>query len=122
MAYLIAYRAKTPLIEALIPPRLDHSRIDWTPAIQKFMQIFPIWQSKLENPDFRPKQKDLMEITIFSFRRATSDLLSDLQKKVFQAFAAPWADGWIQASPSHAFDIYLSNAAFDDILSMRVDR
>ena len=63
-----------------------------------------------------------METGNLSFRRATSDLLSDLQKGVFQAFAAPWADGWIRASPSHAFDIYLSNAIFYDILSMRFGR
>ena len=37
-------------------------------------------------------------------------------------FAAPWADGWIRAAPNHAFDIYLSNAVFFDILSMRLGR
>ena len=63
-----------------------------------------------------------MEIANLSFPRATSDLLSDLQKRVFQAFAAPWADGWVRTSPSHAFDTYLSNAAFYDILSMRLGR
>ena len=63
-----------------------------------------------------------METGNLSFRRATSDLLSDLQKGVFQAFAAPWADGWIRTSPSHAFDTYLSNIAFYDILSMRLGR
>ena len=63
-----------------------------------------------------------METRNLSFRRATSDLLSDLQKGVFQAFAAPWADGWDRASPSHAFDTCLSNAAFYDILSMRLGR
>ena len=78
---MIAYRAVTPLIEALVPPWLDHARIGWTPAIQRLTQIFPLWQAELENPDFRPKQQDLMEIEILSFRRATSDLLSDLQKK-----------------------------------------
>ena len=61
-----------------------------------------------------------MEAVILSFRRATSDLLSDLQKRVFQAFAAPWADGWVRVSPSHAFDTCLSNAAFYDVLSMRL--
>ena len=68
-----------------------------------------------------------METMILSFRRGTSDLLSsdllsDLQKRVFQAFAAPWADRWDRASPSHAFDTYLSNAAFYDILTMRLGR
>ena len=60
-----------------------------------------------------------MEIGIFSFRRAISDLLSDLQKRVFQAFAA---DRWVRTSPNHAFDTCLSNAAFYDILSMRLGR
>ena len=68
----------------------------------------------MENPDFRSKQKNLMETLILSFRRATNDLLSDLKKRVFQTFAAPWADGWIRASPNHAFDTCLSNAAFYD--------
>ena len=115
-------RAVASLIEALDPPRLDHLRIDRAPAVQRLMQIFPIWQAELENPDFRPKQKDLMKIAILSFRRATSDLLSDLQKRVLQAFAAPWADGWVRAAPSCAFDTYLSNATFYDILSMRLGR
>ena len=44
------------------------------------------------------------------------------KKGVFQAFAAPWADGAVRTSPSHAFDTYLSNAAFYDILSMRLGR
>ena len=118
----MACGAVAPLIEALVPPRLDHSRIGWAPAVQRLTQIFPTWQSELENPDFRPKQKDLMETVILSFRRATSDLLSDLQKRVSQAFAAPWADGWVRASPSHAVDTCLSNAAFFDILSMRLGR
>ena len=122
LTYVIACRARAPLIEVLVPPRADHSRIDWAPAVQRLTQIFPTWQFELENPDFRPQQKDLIEIMMLSFRRATSDLLSDLQKTVFQAFAAPWADGWVRASPSHAFDTYLSNAAFYDILSMRLGR
>ena len=63
-----------------------------------------------------------MEIGILSFRRATSDLLSDLQKRVLQAFAAPWADGWDRAAPSHAFDTCLINAVFYDILSMQLRR
>ena len=122
LAYVIACRAvapAAPLTEALVPPRLDHSRRGWAPAIQRFTQIFSTWQSELENPICRPNQKDLMEIAILSSRRATSDLLSDLQKRIFQAFAAPWADGWVRTSRSHAFDISLSNAAFYNILSMR---
>ena len=68
---MIAYRAVAPLIEALVPPRLDHSRIGWTPADQRLTQIFSIWQAELENPDFRSNPKDLIEIGILSFRRAT---------------------------------------------------
>ena len=93
LAYVIACRAVAPLIEALVPPRLDHSRIGGAPAVQRLTQIFPTWQSELENPDFRPKQKDLVEAVMLSFRRAISDLLSDLHKRVLQAFAAPWVDG-----------------------------
>ena len=119
---MIACRAVAPLIEALVPRRLDHSRIGWAPAVQRLTQTFPTWQPELENPDFRPKQKDLMEIVMLSFRSATNDLLSDLHKRVLQAFAAPWADGWVRAAPSHAFDTCLSNAAFHDILSMRLGR
>ena len=63
-----------------------------------------------------------MDIVILSFRRATNDLLSDFHKRVLQAFASPWADGWVRAAPSHAFDTYLSNAAFYDNLSMQLGR
>ena len=31
LAYVIVCRAAAPLIEALVPPRLDHSRIGWAP-------------------------------------------------------------------------------------------
>ena len=62
-----------------------------------------------------------MEIMIFSFHRATSDLLSDLQKRVFQAFIALWADGRIRVIPIYAFDIYLSKAIFY-VLAMRLGR
>ena len=57
-----------------------------------------------------------------SFPRATSDLLSDLYKRVLQAFAAPWTDGWVRAAPNHAVNIYLSNILFYDILAMRLGR
>ena len=55
LTYVIAYRAAAPLIEVLHPPRLNHSRIDWALVVQRFTQIFLIWQSDLENPDFRPR-------------------------------------------------------------------
>ena len=35
LTYAIACRAVVSLIEILIPPRLDHSRIDWTSAVQR---------------------------------------------------------------------------------------
>ena len=97
LTYVIAYRARAPLIEILVPPRLDHSGIGWTPAIQRLMHIFPTWQSELENPDFRPKQKDLMEITILSFSRSTSDLLSDLQKKGGLPSFCRSLGGWVDS-------------------------
>ena len=55
LAYVIAYRTAAALIEALVPSRLDHSRIDWAPAVQRLIQIFPIWQAELENAVFRSK-------------------------------------------------------------------
>ena len=58
-----------------------------------------------------------MEVVMFSFRRAISGLFSDLHKKVLQIFAAPWADGWVRATPNHVFDIYLSNIVFYDMHS-----
>ena len=96
MAYVIACRAVASLIEALVPPRLGHSRIGRAPEVQRFMQIFPFWQAELENPNFRSKYKDLIEIAIFSFRRVTrtSDLLSDLQKSSLE--------GWVDSGCSES--------------------
>ena len=35
----LAYRAGVPLIEILIPPRGDHSRIDWAPNSEIYIDI-----------------------------------------------------------------------------------
>ena len=36
------------------------------------------------------------------------------------AYSAPSADAWLRATPSHNQDTLLSNAAFRDVLSMRL--
>ena len=122
LAFVVACRAVAPLVEALVPARPGYSRLGWAPAIQRLAQIFPNWQSELENPDIKPKQKELMDVLMLSFRKGLDDIFSDQHKRVLRAFAAPWADGWVRAIPSHAFDTCLSNVAFHDILSMRLGR
>ena len=63
-----------------------------------------------------------MDVVMLSFRKGLDDIFSNQHKRVLRAFAAPWADGWVRTIPSHAFDIYLSNITFHDILSMRFGR
>ena len=49
LIYVEAYRAVAPLIEILIPLRLEPSRIDWISILLRFAQIFLIWHDKFEN-------------------------------------------------------------------------
>ena len=54
LAYVIAYRMGVPLIEALVPPRLDHSRIDWVSGFRDLRRYF-----LFGNPNWRIRTSDL---------------------------------------------------------------
>ena len=122
IAFVVACKASGRIVDELVPPVPEHSKIGWSPAVQRLETLFPQWRDDMRDPDSRLKQKEMFAVAIESSRAMLEGALSDAQRRVLLAFSAPWAEGWVRVSPNHAFDTCLSNAAFIDIVSMRLGK
>ena len=67
LIYMVSYRTVPLLIETLVPPRLDHSKIDWTSIFQRLTpaaQLRPNFASWIGAINSRGQQGPMM-ISLF---------------------------------------------------------
>ena len=122
IAFVVAYKVFHRFVDELITSIPEHSKIGWSPAVQRLETLFLQWRDDMRDPDSRLKQKEMFAVAIESSRAMLEGTLSDAQRRILFAFSAPWVEGWIRISPNHAFDTCLSNATFIDIVSMRLGK
>ena len=120
VSYVVAVRSTRHLREALLPHAGDKSILGLAVALQRLETLFPKWGPCLRDDGGKLKQKDLLKEAVVA---AHGDFLLQLverDRKRVELYSGAWADGWIRAIPSQAFDTTLSNIEFHDILSIRL--
>ena len=53
--FVVAYKASRRIVDELVPSIPEHSKIGWSPAIQRLETLFPQWRDDIRDPDSRLK-------------------------------------------------------------------
>ena len=121
IAFLAAHRRAVPHVQKLVPMIPEQIlRACEGPSVQHLGACLPQFAPLFRDPAAFVNHRDVLEHLhhkVFGGLMQQTDLCGQAR---LTAYSAPSADAWLRATPSHNQDTLLSNAAFRDVLSMRL--
>ena len=119
-AFLASVRSSRPLVEALLGGAVSADKREQAALEECGVYAGQELRTKLDDDQAMVTQRELTEQYDhkhwdFHWERATPEAKTRLK-----AFGAPWADGWLGATPSHGFDTLLSNSCLSSSLKFRL--
>jgi hypothetical protein len=121
LGFLVSHRRCASHIQELLPGIWSStSHACEEPAIQHLAACLPVLAPSFRDPQSQIAHRDVLgriHQQVYSGLMNQHDLSGRAR---LTAYSAPLADAWLKTPPSWSQDTFLSNAAFHDILSMRL--
>ena len=120
LAYLVSRRQSHSHVARLVPgyeqivPTLEAS------AVQHLTAFLPIGQDEINHPEHALDQSQILDRMYNSVFQTLFDGSTLSVQVLLRSVAAPGANAWLHHAPSPTRDLLYSNAAFVDVVSLRL--